>query len=96
MKKLIVLMLIPILAVALLAGRTGKKPTAAVSKPQAAPEQSAPAPKPEEKPSEPAPAARLCTKQKPVCLPANGCMTTGPSRCFGSAGGSHFRFRQKC
>ena len=27
MKKLIVLMLIPILAVALLAGRTGKKPT---------------------------------------------------------------------
>ena len=58
MKKLIVLMLIPILAVALLAGRTGKKPTAAVSKPQAAPEQSAPAPKPEEKPSEPAPAAQ--------------------------------------
>ena len=55
MKKLIVLMLIPILAVALLAGRTGKKPTA---EPHAAPEQSAPAPKPEEKPSEPAPAAQ--------------------------------------
>ena len=58
MKKLIVLMLIPILAVALLAGRTGKKPTAAQPEPQAAPEQSAPAPQPEEKPAEPAPEAQ--------------------------------------
>ena len=57
MKKLIVLMLIPILAVALLAGRTGKKTTAA-PEPQAAPEQSAPAPQPEEKPAEPAPEAQ--------------------------------------
>ena len=66
MKKLIVLMLIPILAVALLAGRTGKKPTAAQPEPQAAPEQSAPAPKPEEKPAEPAPAQ---PKEEPAAQP---------------------------
>ncbi|MDO4989112.1 MAG: sirohydrochlorin cobaltochelatase [Eubacteriales bacterium] len=65
MKKLIVLMLIPILAVAVLAGRTGKKlPEAPV--PQSAQEQSAPAPKPEEKPAEPAPAQ---PKEEPAAQP---------------------------
>ena len=65
MKKLIVLMLVPILLVAVLAGRTGKKTPPEAPAPQAA-EQSAPAPGPEEKPAEPAPAQ---PKEEPVEQP---------------------------